>query len=173
MNGTNSTLPPTPERKVREFALRFTGDRRRLRLDFNKQVQEALGIAYGDQVIVTANDEGEIIIRRVNGEKFGDPSRSEKIAGLRHAQRAHGLREVAAWNLLLKSKLRMELGTAEPSVVVPTPIAADFAWWLRGKLFRERRLIQKRIAVPGPGDGAAAESADTGGVRPRRLRRKA
>ncbi len=173
MNGTSSTLPPPPESKVREFALRFTGDRFRLRLDFNKQAQEVFGLAYGDQVVVTANDRGEIVLRRVDGEKFGGVAWSERIAALRAAQRAQGVREVASWNLLLKSSLRLELGTAAPVVTVPTPIAADFAWGLRKKMACERRLIQKRIAAEVLGVGAAAESADTGRARPRRLRRKA
>ena len=173
MNGTNSTLPPAPKMQLREFAVRFTGDRFRLRLDFNKQAQEAFGLAYGDQVVVTANDQGQLVITRLDGEKFGDPARSELVRRLRAAQRAQGMREVASWNLLLKSQLALGLGTAEPVVVVPTAIAADFAWWLRKKMARERKLVQKRIAAEALGVGAAQESGDTGGARPRRLRRKA
>lgn len=147
MNGTSSTLPPPPESEVREFALRFTGDRFRLRLGFNKRAQEILGLYFGLEIIVSLTPDGDLLLRRADAVRFGDPEMSGKIAALRTAQRVQGMREVSNWNLLLKSKRRLEMGTAEPVVVVPTPIAADFAWWLRKKMARERRLVPKQLAA--------------------------
>lgn len=153
-----------------EFALRFTGDRKRLRLDFNKQVQEVLGLYFGLEVVVSLTPDGDLLFRRADAVRFGDPEMSGKIAALRTAQRDHGLREVANWNLLLKSKRRLELGTAEPVITVPTAIAADFAWWQREKMFRERKLIPKRIAAEVLGAGGAAEGEGFGGRTGRKRR---
>jgi hypothetical protein len=109
-----------------QWVRRVKATRSRTYMTFTREMEMALGLKRGDQLLLRKDRYGRIIAQRLDGKKLGEGRLQVEARWLRERQQEKARLERWAWNMREKADLRRLFRPREKSFQVPAELAAEF-----------------------------------------------